>query len=114
MLVMFRIAQQMLTGIIEAGTIDFTHSLCEGRLKKGATGIFGNTGGTFFSGNFGEHEGKPHTVDFFIPRYASHLRLGGGIVTMTRYDPTTGTGSYPYDVDLAGIAGSAKIRTVKH
>lgn len=104
----------MLTGIIEAEAIDFTHNICEGRLKKGAVGIFGHTGGTFFSGDFGEHEGKPHTVDFFIPRYASHLRLGDGIVTMTRYDAKTGTSDYPYDADLAGLSGSARIRTVKN
>jgi hypothetical protein len=112
MLVMFRIAQQMMTGIIEATTVDFTHEHCEGRLLKGKAGILGNCGGTAFHGDFGEYEGVPHTVDFFVPRYAAHTRLNDGIVTMSRYDRQTGMSNYPYDVDTTGLGG-IRIKTVK-
>ena len=106
------IAAQMLTGIIDATRVDFTHDLCEGRVTKKKRGVFGSTGGTFFFGDFGQVNEQPHTVDFFIPRGGEHHRFTSESLVIARtYDSGSNAMGYPEDVDVA-IVRKGKIRII--
>lgn len=104
MLVMRAVAAQMLTGIIDAMRVDFTHDLCEGRVTKKKRGVFGSMGGTFFLGDFGQVNDQPHTVDFFIPRGGEHHRFtSDSLVISHTYDAQGHMIGYPADVDVAAF-----------
>jgi len=113
MLVARRVATQMLTGIIEEDKVNFDHDLCAGRLTRGEKGVFGTVGGTFFTVDFGEHNGRPHQAVFFVPRYAVHLRFNDDdIVTVQTYESNTGKPvGYPQDVDVKAVKrGTLKVQ----
>jgi hypothetical protein len=112
MLVMRRVAVQMMTGIIEENRVTFSHELCEGMVERGKQGSFVG-GGVFFFGDFGEHDGSPHTVDFFIPRRAAFTRYTrDSIITCTTNGPN-GI-EYPEDIDGAkAFGGKLRITTVR-
>lgn len=66
-------------------TVHFSHSDCDGVLKRGKEGVYGTFGGTFFKADLGTIDGKPHTCDFLIPRGVEELELeDGGTVILQR------------------------------
>jgi hypothetical protein len=77
--VMRRVAVQMRT-VFEAKEVSFTHEVCDGLVRFEKDGVFGSVGGLFFFGDFGEEEGRPNTVDFFIPRKQLHWRASDEII----------------------------------
>ena len=113
MMVMRRVAVEMRT-IFDAKEVGFVHDICEGIVRYEKTAIFGAVGGLFFFGDFGSKNDQPNTVDFFIPRYALHLRGGEGMVvgqSARREGSRFEVDGYPEDIDseIARGAGSLKI-----
>ncbi len=103
MVILRQIAVQMLTGIHEADKVNFTHELCEGRLERKAAAMYGGMGGTFFFADFGQANGKPQTVDFFIPRHTIHTRIKtDAVVTMLSHTTDSGRPEvYTSDIDTS-------------
>ncbi len=113
MMVMRRVAVEMRT-IFDAKDVGFVHDICEGIVRYEKNAIFGAVGGLFFFGDFGSKNDQPNTVDFFIPRYALHLRGGEGMVvgqSARREGSRFKVDGYPEDVDpdIARGAGRLKI-----
>ena len=114
MLVMRRVATEMRT-IYGVKEVEFSHDICEGIVRYEHSGIFGTVGGLFFFGDFGEEEGRPNTVNFFIPRYALRWRGNEGMmVSQSMRSDGSGFSSegYPEDIDphIASGAGKLKIK----
>lgn len=113
MLVMYRAAQQLIVGGYEEEIMDFDHDLCSGRVYFKKLGSYGGTGGAFFHGDFGESEGRPNTVDFFIPRSAYRLALTtDALLVRNTYNARTGEREgYPEDIDPTQvIKGDLRLR----
>jgi hypothetical protein len=117
MMVMRRVAVEMRT-IYDAKEVGFIHDVCEGIVRYEKTGIFGPVGGLFFFGDFGQRNGQPNTVDFFIPRFALHRRGDSGMMVgqaMRFHDGKLVPDGYPEDIspDIARGAGNLKITVRK-
>lgn len=102
---MREVAAQMLTGIIEADTVDFTHTLCEGRVVNKGRTVYGAIGGTLFFGDFGQLGDRPNTVYFFVPRGSEHFRFtSDSLITSQAFETETGQAvDYPEDVDVGTV-----------
>lgn len=112
MMVMRRVAIEMRTihGVKEVG---FSHDICAGIVRYEKSGIFGAVGGLFFFGDFGARNDQPNTVDFFIPRYALHMRGGPGVIvgqSMRREGNKFVSNGYPDDIDEATASGAGKLQ----
>jgi hypothetical protein len=112
MMVMRRVAVEMRTihGVKE---VEFTHDICAGICTYQKTAIFGAVGGLFFLGDFGSRNNQPHTVNFFIPRYALNMRRTPGMIvgqSMRLVGDKWVSEDYPEDIEDSVAKGAGKLK----
>jgi hypothetical protein len=114
MLVVRQVAVQMIAGIFETERVRFTHDLCEGKLYFRGRGVYGHTGGSFFTANYSDERAELYDVEFFIPRGSERRNLLEGIVIAQMYDESGSPKGHPLDPDLEQVfAGGLRIRPMK-
>jgi hypothetical protein len=114
MMVMRRVAVMMRT-VHDAVEVEFIHDICAGLVHYEKSGVFGSVGGLFFFGDFGEKDGQPNTVDFFIPRRALHRSGDVGMVVGQRMKFTDDgfvSDGYPEDLDTDAARGAGKLKII--